>query len=448
MPFAKATTQPTGIPTKSVFIFQNTSLAVVVLCFTACLVYWPTLFNNFQNFWDDQWVVMNRYTEAGLSWDNLRSILTEYYNGQYAPLNQFHYTLLYTLVGYDPFWFHAVALLIHVTNVVLVYFFIVRLLQYSQYFTDASLKRIALITALLMAVHPFLTEAIVWSSASKVIIYVLFYLLALHGYLTYLNTRKAIHYLLSIVLFIFSFGGKEQAITLPVCLLLLDYVLQRDFKTKTVWLEKIPFFLIAIGFGFMALFAEAEVGEGLLAGERNYPFYQNIIFASYTYIEYFIKCLLPVKLSYLYPFPNEIGDPVPWRFWMYPFILVFVVASLFNFWMQRWVFFGIAFFTIHIALVIHLIPLSRFAIVADRYVYLAAVGVFFLVAYFIDKAILHRVKYLKFVLATALLYLLALGAYAHERTKVWRSTDSLKEELRELLKKRNDFEKVELKSLE
>ena len=62
---------------------------------TLCiLIYSPVFSHEFQNKWDDQWVAINHYTEGGLNLHNLWIIVSEFYHGQYAPVNQLYYTLL------------------------------------------------------------------------------------------------------------------------------------------------------------------------------------------------------------------------------------------------------------------------------------------------------------------------------------------------------------------
>jgi hypothetical protein len=46
----------------------------ITLTIATLIVYCPILFNDFLFYWDDQWVVMNHYTEGGLSFDNIQPI--------------------------------------------------------------------------------------------------------------------------------------------------------------------------------------------------------------------------------------------------------------------------------------------------------------------------------------------------------------------------------------
>lgn len=413
-------------------------LCLIILTF---IVYNPVLSHQFQLQWDDQWVVFNDYTESGLNKSNLLAILTDFNHGQYAPVNQLSYTLLYSAFGYNPFWFHLFGICIHISNVLLVYFLIKRILAFTGQFQTLSILRIAFITALLMGIHPFLVESVAWISASKIILYAFFYLIALHLYLSYLFTLKLKYYILVVLSFVFSFLAKEQAASLPVCLLLFDFIFKRDLSSRRIWFEKIPLFFLAILFGIITMKSQSADGVGALSSAMKYPFYQNLIFASYSITEYLVKCVVPFKLSFLYPFPNGIGQPVPARFWMYPVVLIIAVASLWNFWKQKWVLFGMLFFIIHLGLTIHIIPISRFTIIADRYVYVAAIGVFFIMAYYLNYAFL-TLKYGKIITLISLIYLLSIGIYAHEHSKIWKNSNTLKKELKELLELRNKFQGV------
>jgi hypothetical protein len=102
--------------------------------------------------------------------------------------------------------------------------------------------------------------------------------------------------------------------------------------------------------------------------------------------------------------------------------------------------FSLLFFLIHTAVALHIISLSRFAVVADRYAYIATIGVAFALAFYGVHFFGKRKKYRKTVVILSAAYLLYLGVYANLHSRVWQSTDTLKKELRERLKERNDYE--------
>jgi hypothetical protein len=415
-------------------VFSQTSINLLlkgVLLLAALVVYIPVFSNQFQLDWDDQVIVINNYTAAGLQPQNVLAILTHFYGGQYAPVNQLIYSTIYPLVGYNPFWFHLVSILFHMANVLLVYTLIRALLAGASALGNNAINRIAFITALLMAVHPYLVESVAWVSASKILIYSFFYLIAIRVYLIYIKSKALKYYLLMALMFILSFGAKEQAVTLPICLLLVDYVLKRNFRTKQIWLEKLPLFILSLFFGYITILSQGPAGAGALSKVPHYPFYQNVIFACYAITEYLIKCLIPVNLQHFYFFPNVIGDPVPLRFWIYPIVLIILAVCFFDFWKRKWVLFAVSFFIIHLIFVIHLIPMARHAIVADRYVYLASVGVFFLMAYYFNQLISSN-KYRNLTVCLSLIYVMLIGGYTYQYTRRWHDSGTLRGDFKAL----------------
>ena len=103
----------------------------IILLIVAFIIYYPILNNQLLDFWDHQWVVMNFYTSAGVSWQNLWTILTTYYHGQYAPFNEYLYLFLHEAFDYNAFYFHLSSLILHIANAILVYEVLDRLLSLS-----------------------------------------------------------------------------------------------------------------------------------------------------------------------------------------------------------------------------------------------------------------------------------------------------------------------------
>jgi hypothetical protein len=405
---------------------------ILSLCYA---VYFPILGHDFINGWDDQWQVINEYTETW-SWANVWYILTEYYYGQYSPTNQMLYTILHHFAGYHPAWFHLLCLLLHTGNAILVFVLARQLLQVNlPAGSDGKAITVALGIALLFAVHPLQVESVAWISASKILVYSFFYLWALWCYLCYLQKGKGIRYFAMLLCFVLSFGGKEQAIMLPACLLWIDLVYRRNFRDSKLWYEKMPVFVLTLLFVYTTMESTGHV-KTLIEGE-NYPFMHRLVFTCYAFCEYIVKTFFPAKLLYLYPFPMLAGEPLPPRFWIYPVLLLIVGAAFWKFWKQRPVWLGMSWFLIHIAMLLHIVPLPRLNIVADRYIYLAAPGLFFIVAWYAYVAWEARPQYRRWILAGSVACLLLLGTLAHHRAAVWHDNASLKKDMQELLLQRN-----------
>src|SRR6185369_12487963 len=141
------------------------------------------------------------------------------------------FALNYRLGGVDVTGYHIVNLLIHLTNGGLVYC-LVSLLRKSPFFpvdhgTD-DYRLIPLFTTLLFICHPVQTQAVTYISQRVASLATLFYLGTL---ILWLVARNAAKRKVRILLYGVAFGTallamatKEIAFTLPLTLLLLEYI--------------------------------------------------------------------------------------------------------------------------------------------------------------------------------------------------------------------------------
>ncbi|WP_158712928.1 hypothetical protein [Parabacteroides pacaensis] len=421
-------------------IYNNSAFQVLTLILASIIVYFPILGNDFVNFWDDQWQVMNYYTEGRITWENLHAIFTEFYHGQYSPVNATMYLFIYTLFGYNPLVFHLVSLLLHVGCACLVYFIIKRMCMQTSRIHIQQAPVIAWITALIFVIHPMNVEAVAWISASKILVYVFFYLAATYTFLLFLGNQKIWLYVLTLLLFTLSFGGKEQAVTFPVWLLMIYWLSGYSFKTRKVWIQVAPFFLLAFLFGVITLYSNASVGSGLLANEETFPLWQRFILGCYSFFEYLAKFIFPYNLLYIYPFPILIGEALPDWMLLYPVLIVVIAITLQKYILKWPVATGLVFFLINIGLVLHIVPLSRFAVIADRYIYLPSIGLAFIIAYyFVSFVRSHRGAVRNLVIGGSICMALYFCIYSNLRSREWKDTDSIKKEIRELIKNRDDY---------
>src|SRR5256885_2176438 len=121
--------------------------------------------------------------------------------------------------------------------------------------------------ALVFAIHPLRVESVAWATERRDVLSGLFYLLTL---LTYLRAcergaRGQRLYWLSVALFGCALLSKSMAVSLPVVLLILEvYPLRRlggslgwsSASTRRVYVEKIPFVLLAAAASALALLAQ------------------------------------------------------------------------------------------------------------------------------------------------------------------------------------------------
>ena len=76
-------------------------LGFLLLYGLVAFCYSPVFSNGFLDSWDDQWMVMNVFTESGFRMENLIAVFTQSYKGQYSPLVELNYMVLYGLVPSD-----------------------------------------------------------------------------------------------------------------------------------------------------------------------------------------------------------------------------------------------------------------------------------------------------------------------------------------------------------
>jgi len=416
-----------------------------ILALLTIIVFSPVLNNDFLANWDDQWMVTGNphlfevtHLNA-ISTDAVATTFSEPYGGQYSPVNTLAYMVIVRAGGMEPFGFQLFFLLLHLANFLLVGLILQKLLLMipGMELKDSHRFAIAWAVAFLFAIHPMQVEAVAWISASKVVLYGFFYLLGLWFYLQYRQTGKTRYFWVVFACFLASLLSKEQAVVFVLSLVLVDWAVlpktgEKYLLPKTMWLEKVPFFIAAVLFGLLTILISEHSG----AGGEAYPFGQRILFANYSFWEYLVKLTAPYGLSHFYFFPMDPGEAIPLRFWFYPMATAFFIWVLVEFSdkMNRVLVFGGLFFLVNIVAALHLIPVPREAIIADRYVYLSAIG-FFLVVVFLIHQWYHRSKGItrKSVLAAGCIYLLILAGYTHERVKVWENMDTLNENIRPLI---------------
>ena len=143
-----------------------------------------------------------------------------------------------------------------------------------------------------------------------------------------------------------------------------------------------------------------------------------------------------------------VGEPLPEWMLLYPTLMVIMIVTLWRY-VSKWpVAIGLIFFLIHIAVALHIIPLSRFAVIADRYVYISTIGSSFIIAYYFVMFIMKKTGMIKNIITGIFIcILLYLGVFSNLRSREWKDTESIKKELLELIKQRKDYVPKEFEKL-
>ena len=348
---------------------------LILVILLGLLVLTPTLFNGWVNWDDDQYVLKNSLIQQ-LSIGQIREMFqTLQVQGNYHPLTLLSLSLDYRIGGADPFVFHLVNLCLHLLNTGLVLGFIYLLTKRIY---------IALITALLFGIHPMHVESVAWISERKDVLYTFFFLGGLILYLTYLKGGKRKYIWLSVcgLTFILSLLSKGMAVTFPVILLLVDYLKKRT-DYRQLFLEKAPLFALSIGAGILTIIAQ-RAGQAL-SHAPEISFFESLITASYGLSMYTVKAIIPFHLSALHPYPMKGGEALPSVFYISSLsTVIFLYLAYLGNKKNREIGFGVGVYLTSLGPVLQVLPVGN-AVIAERYTYIAYIGLFFLLGWAIDQ---------------------------------------------------------------
>ena len=393
-------------------IFNKKTLffLLLILIFSG-IIYKSSINAEFLSY-DDNDNVVNNVSIQQLSVKNIATIFSSVHLYMYTPVTNLSYAIDYKINGFDAFYFKLTNLLLHLTNVLLIYILSFQLFKKNY---------LAVFIAVLFSLHPMNTSTISWISTRSNLLATMFFLLSIILYNLYYNNNKKKFLTLSFLAFAFSLLSKSSGIMLPVTLLLFDYFNQRKFSIK-ILIEKIPFFIASCIIGFLTIYFRTDSGN--TQSSIDYTIFDRIFFISFSIISYTIKSIIPIHLSEVYAYPTKSNGFLSIWFYITPLLLlciVFLIKKLKV--LKREIIFGLLFFLINIIV-------TQFAMLedgfnADRYTYLPYFGLLFIIVsfgeYFIKKY--FRYKYLFFSIIA--IELIIFSVFTYNRSLHWENTLTL-----------------------
>ncbi len=295
---------------------------------------------------------------------------------------------------------------------------------------------VAAFCAAVFALHPMHVESVAWVSERKDVLYVFFFLAGLLTWQKWRAGGSTMWYAVTFLLFLASCLSKAMAVVFPIVLLLMDVWDRRPLKMMRPWLEKIPLLLVSLFFGLMALsvqkggdfhdllHVDRALGTTVAVAEKlPYSALDQLRYGAYGYLMYLVRFVFPADLSTFHPYPE--GEARGVLFWSGPFLLLAVIGvAVWSLRKGRAVFFGVGFFSVCVALVLQFLPVGR-AVMAERYTYLAYVGLAFLGACGIDHLLREnpsRGRIWSGIIAAVVLFFMPL---TRAQVDVWQNTRTL-----------------------
>lgn len=386
---------------------QRSTLLHIAILIIAVLIAYSKIFGAGFMSWDDIDYVFNTPDITGFTAEHFKNLWSTNYIGNYQPLPMMSYALDYTIGKTEPFVYHLTNIIWHIADVILIYACMKRM-QDNAY--------IALFIALLFAIHPVQTESVSWVAARNKVMNGFFFLLAMYVYIGYIIDHNKKRLIWVCILGLMAYLCKLTAVTLPFALLAVDVWMHRKLNDKNVWLEKLPLIALAIPIGIINLQAQADVQ--FLNSHQDVSIGQTVVYAGYAYVQYLINLFVPVKLSVLYPYPAAIGAVHI----IYTLIAIAIVALGVIAYRKQWYVLagGIIFYTVNIAVVLQFVQFGE-VLMADRYLYLACIGVWYPVAHYVYQLLSKQEN--RKVIATGTLAVVCLlySVSTFSRNDIWLS---------------------------
>ncbi|MBN1130423.1 MAG: tetratricopeptide repeat protein [Chitinispirillaceae bacterium] len=382
-------------------------LAIIAIATVTFFVFSPSLSNGFTN-WDDDRLVLENYDIREFSKRNLTAILSKSYLNHYAPITMLSFMAEYSLFGTHPLPYHATNLLLHILNASLVFVLVSAL---------SGKRRVALLTALLFAVHPLRVESVAWIAERKGLLSACFYFSSLLMFVRYRSAGRGGWYVGSLLAFAAALLSKSMAMSLPFVLLLLDHVQGRRIDRKSL-LEKTPFFLFAMACGIIAI-----IGAHDSADHHSVTLVGRIMSPLMAIIFYVYKTVVPVHLCALYDGGGMSGWAAPTGMIILLALIVLVIHSRFD---PKKKIFGSVFFLITLVPALQIVSSGGWTNLADRYSYLPQLGLLYLFAEMAADA--HRrsgVPAQRMLVAGIAAVVLCCMVLTSRQCVVWRNSLSL-----------------------
>ncbi len=354
------------------------------LLFAAALAaYGNAFFGSFQ--FDDFNVIVRQGAvhTLGAWWDSMPGI---------RPLLKLSYALSWSAGGGGTYAFHAVNIMLHAANVLLVWQVLRTLFERMGVAGEGFA---AFAAALLFALHPAHTEAVTYLSGRSSSMMAFFYLASLLAYL-----RGAPRWV-SPALFLAALATKEVAVTLPFALLLCEALdVRRPFDLRAA-LRRQALHWGVLGLGLALMAALPRYREMLEASLALRPFADQLALQTGAIARHVGVLILAVP-------PNI--DPqvaaVPPIAGLAVIAAIAVGCALLR--VQPWYALALLWFFLHLAPTNSLLP--RLDAVNDRQLYLASIGPLALAGLALSLMPRGRVA-----LAAALALVLALGTVLRNR---------------------------------
>ncbi len=402
---------------------QQAILISVCLAVLIAAVYWPVRHAGFLNYDDDEYVTANPHVLGGVTVRGVVWAFTAYHSDNWHSLTWLSHALDCQLFGMNAGGHHAVNVLLHVANTVLLFLVLRRM-------TGATWRSACV--AALFGVHPLHVESVAWVAERKDVLSGLFWMLALWGYARYVERPTRGRYVMVVGCYAMGLMAKPIVVTLPFVLLLLDYwplgrtrwmpsVVGNNARLRLGELvrEKLPFFALAAASCGVTIWAQHS--GGAIGSLEQLPLGLRMTNAVVSYVRYIEKAAWPSGLAVFYPYRAwppatvivagailvAVSGAVIWRARREPHLAV-----------------GWFWFLGTLVPAIGLVQVGSQSM-ADRYTYLPLIGLFIMLCWSVPSRVLERRNLKATTGVAAAAALLACAALSRVQVEYWKDSETL-----------------------
>ena len=345
------------------------------------------------------------------------------------PLAYLTFAINYYFHGTNVVGYHIVNFLIHYLNAVFLYLIFrntLRLPRLQSKYADAG-GAIALLAVALWSTHPIQVTAVTYIVQRMTSLATLFYLMGIYFYVKMrIETEKgwSIGYCLLIgLVFIGASACKENAVMLPISLLLYELILIQSWEDIKQWGRRFAWLLVPFIFVLMASWPLTDLDQ-ILSGYRDRPFtWQQRLLTEPRVLWFYASLILypaSFRLTLLHDFEISTSFLNPWT--TLPAIAGLMMVFILGFTSIRrrpLLAFAILFFLLNHLIESSFIPLE---IIFEHRNYLPATFIFLLIAigivYVLDYFAYH--KGLQTLMVAAVVFVIAAqGHTVYYRNSLW-----------------------------
>lgn len=405
-----------------------------IIAIAGLILFFNTLENEFV--FDDESVVQNNLSIQTLSTipdyftaeDGFHKVIGRYYR----PIVSTTYNIDYALWELDPWGFHLTNVLIHIIACLILFALLQELFKGKKYGLIGSL-----IGTLVFLVHPVHTEAVSWVSGRTDSMVTIFFFASFLFYVRYYKARESKKQadredagrmlVWALILYFIGLLSKEMIITMPVILILFDFLFRgKSFAYLKNNMKAYGWFFAVTGFYLLLrTWLLSDIPE-----RESYLYFKDMDFVTViatmvkTIPVYFKLLFAPVGLLYHYNgFLSDartfadgavIGSII--------FVLALIGVAVFAYRKNLGpVAFCIIFFFISLAPVMNIVP--TMSLMAERFLYMTSFALSLMIVYLIVNYITKKNQ--NAILGASAIVIIIFSILTFQRNTDWKDNNTL-----------------------